>query len=59
MASPNQRLVPSAAAPEFGLALEADDFLSQAAVSTALISVFRGEFCDAILRGVLEEALVF
>jgi CRP-like cAMP-binding protein len=31
------------------LPLELDDFLSQAAVSTALVSVFRGKFCDAIL----------
>ncbi len=48
MASPNQRLVRPATS---GLEapLEFDDSVSQAAVSTALISVFRGKFCDAIL----------
>ena len=49
MASPNQRLVQAAAKSGLELPLEADDSLSQAAVSTALISVFRGKFCDAIL----------
>jgi CRP-like cAMP-binding protein len=49
MASPNQRFVPSAVNREFELSLELDDLLSQAAVSTALVSVFRGKFCDAIL----------
>jgi CRP/FNR family transcriptional regulator, cyclic AMP receptor protein len=49
MASPIQRLVQAAAKGGLELLLEADDSLSQAAVSTALISVFRGKFCDAIL----------
>lgn len=49
MASPNQRLVRSSLNREFELSLEPEDFLSQAAVSTALVSVFRGKFCDAIL----------
>src|SRR5467141_283889 len=49
MASPNQRLVQPAARNGLELPLELDDFLSQAAVSTALVSVFRGKFCDAIL----------
>jgi CRP-like cAMP-binding protein len=49
MASPNQRLVQPAARSGLELPLELDDFLSQAAVSTALVSVFRGKFCDAIL----------
>ena len=49
MASPNQRLVQAAAKSGLELPLEVDDSLSQAAVSTALISVFRGKFCDAIL----------
>jgi CRP/FNR family transcriptional regulator, cyclic AMP receptor protein len=49
MASPNARLTQSL--PKTGLALPVDleDSLSQAAVSTALISIFRGKFCDAIL----------
>jgi CRP/FNR family cyclic AMP-dependent transcriptional regulator len=49
MASPNHRLVQSAARSGLELPLELDDSLSQAAVSTALVSVFRGKFCDAIL----------
>src|SRR6202158_4445841 len=49
MASPNQRLVQAPAKSGLELPLEVDDSLSQAAVSTALISVFRGKFCDAIL----------
>lgn len=49
MASPNQRSVQPAARSGLELPLEVDDSLSQAAVSTALISVFRGKFCDAIL----------
>src|ERR1700687_1083335 len=49
MASPNQRLVQAAAKSGLELPLEVDDSLSQAAVSTALVSVFRGKFCDAIL----------
>jgi len=49
MASPNRRFTQSAANREFALPFEPDDFFSQAAVSTALISVFRGKFCDAIL----------
>ncbi len=48
MASPNRRFTQSAASPEFA-PVELDGFFSQAAVSTALISVFRGKFCDAIL----------
>ena len=48
MASPSQRLLQSAA--KSGLELPGElDSLSQAAVSTALLSVFRGKFCDAIL----------
>jgi hypothetical protein len=31
------------------LPLELDDSVSQAAVSVALVAVFRGKFCDAIL----------
>jgi CRP/FNR family cyclic AMP-dependent transcriptional regulator len=49
MASPRQRLVQSAPTSELKLSLGFEDSLSQAAVSTALISVFRGKFCDAIL----------
>ena len=49
MASPKQRLVPPATKSGLDLRLEIDDSASQAAVSTALISVFRGRFCDAIL----------
>ena len=49
MASPNHRLVQPATKSELGLPIGFDDFTSQAAVSTALVSVFRGKFCDAIL----------
>src|SRR6266849_4232706 len=49
MASPTHRLIQAAAKGGLELPLEVDDSLSQAAVSTALISVFRGKFCDAIL----------
>jgi len=49
MASPNHRLVQSSVKNGLELPIELDDLLSQAAVSTALISVFRGKFCDAIL----------
>jgi CRP-like cAMP-binding protein len=49
MASPNHRLVQPSAKRALELPLGFDDSLSQAAVSTALISVFRGKFCDAIL----------
>jgi CRP/FNR family cyclic AMP-dependent transcriptional regulator len=49
MASPKQRLVPPAAWSTLDLPIGFDDSVSQAAVSTALISVFRGKFCDAIL----------
>lgn len=45
MASSSHRLAKSA----FELPSGFDDSLSQAAVSTALVSVFRGKFCDAIL----------
>ena len=49
MASPNQHLVQPATDSELGLFTGFDDPLSQSAVSTALVSVFRGKFCDAIL----------
>ncbi len=49
MASPKQRLVITVAKSELDLPIGLDDSISQAAVSTALISVFRGKFCDAIL----------
>jgi CRP-like cAMP-binding protein len=49
MASPNHRLVQPATKSELELPIGFDDFTSQAAVSTALVSVFRGKFCDAIL----------
>jgi CRP/FNR family transcriptional regulator, cyclic AMP receptor protein len=49
MVAPNHRVVQPAANSGLELSLELDDSLSQAAVSTALISVFRGKFCDAIL----------
>ena len=49
MASPDHRLDQQPANSGLELPLELDDFLSQAAVSTALVSVFRGKFCDAIL----------
>src|ERR1700682_1253365 len=49
MASPNYRLIQPAARSGLELPIDFDDSLSQAAVSTALVSVFRGKFCDAIL----------
>jgi len=49
MASPNHRLVHPSAKSAFELPFGFDDSLSQAAVSTALVSVFRGKFCEAIL----------
>jgi CRP/FNR family cyclic AMP-dependent transcriptional regulator len=49
MASPKHRLVPSAAKSELELSVEFEDSPTQAALSTALISVFRGKFCDAVL----------
>jgi CRP/FNR family transcriptional regulator, cyclic AMP receptor protein len=49
MASPNHHLVQPATQSELELPIGFDDSLSQAAVSTALVSVFRGKFCDAIL----------
>src|SRR3984893_7247386 len=49
MASPNYRLIQPAARSELELPVGFDDSLSQAAVSTALVSVFRGKFCEAIL----------
>jgi len=49
MASPNHRLIQPAARSGLELPIDFDDSLSQAAVSTALVSVFRGKFCDAIL----------
>jgi CRP/FNR family transcriptional regulator, cyclic AMP receptor protein len=42
-------LVQPATKSELELPIGFDDSLSQAAVSTALVSVFRGKFCDAIL----------
>jgi hypothetical protein len=44
MVSPNQPFVPSAVKTESELSLELNDSLTQAAVSTALVSVFRGKF---------------
>jgi CRP/FNR family transcriptional regulator, cyclic AMP receptor protein len=49
MASSDHRIVQPSSKSGLELPLELDDVLSQAAVSTALISVFRGKFCDAIL----------
>jgi CRP/FNR family cyclic AMP-dependent transcriptional regulator len=49
MATPRQRLVQPATKNELEPPLGFDDSVSQAAVSTALLSVFRGKFCDAIL----------
>src|SRR5947208_12744594 len=49
MASPNQRLVQPATKSEADLGISFDGLISQAALSTALVSVFRGKFCDAIL----------
>jgi len=49
MTSPNQRVIQPAAQSEREMFIGLDDFLAQAAVSTALVSVFRGRFCDAIL----------
>jgi CRP/FNR family transcriptional regulator len=49
MASPDHRMVQPAAKSGIELVLGSDDSFSQAAVSTALVSVFRGKFCDAIL----------
>ena len=49
MKSPNQNLVQLAASSEFEHPLRFDDSISRAAVSVALISAFRGKFCDAIL----------
>src|SRR5207244_13093506 len=49
MASPNQRLVQPATKSEADLGISFDGLISQAALSTALVSVFRGKFCEAIL----------
>jgi CRP/FNR family transcriptional regulator, cyclic AMP receptor protein len=49
MASFDSRDVQPASMNEPGMHLVSDDSLSQAAVSAALVSVFRGKFCDAIL----------
>lgn len=50
MASPNHRFVQAAAGRGRTLSIGFDDStICQAAVSTALVSVFRGKFCDAIL----------
>ena len=49
MASSKQRLVQPGTYSELELSIGFDDPLSQSAVSTALVSVFRGKFCDAIL----------
>lgn len=48
MASPNQPFAQPATG-DLELNIGLDDSFSQAAVSTALVSVFRGKFCDAIL----------
>lgn len=48
MASPNQPFA-QPATRDLELNIGLDDSFSQAAVSTALVSVFRGKFCDAIL----------
>lgn len=49
MASSSHRNDPTAAGSELELPRGFDDFSSQAAVSTALVAIFRGKFCDAIL----------
>jgi len=49
MASTTRRLIQSAAKTGLELPVELEDSLSQAAVSTALVSVFRCKFWDAIL----------
>ena len=49
MASPNHRLIRPAARDGVELPIGFADSMSQAAVSTALVSVFRGKFCDALL----------
>lgn len=49
MAPPTHRLVQPAPTNGLELSLGFDDPISQAAVSTALVSVFRGKFCDALL----------
>src|SRR6202140_31473 len=49
MTSPTHRLLQPAGKSGLERPLEVDNSLSQAAVSTALVSVFRGKFCDAIL----------
>jgi CRP/FNR family cyclic AMP-dependent transcriptional regulator len=49
MASSKYRIVPPAGKSGLEMPLDLGDSLSLAAVSTALISVFRGRFCDAIL----------
>lgn len=49
MASSDFPIIRPAVRSGLELPLELEDSLSQAAVSTALISVFRGKFCDAIL----------
>jgi CRP-like cAMP-binding protein len=49
MASPNHHLVQPAVTTGLELSLGLDDSISQAAVSSALVSVFRGKFCDVIL----------
>ena len=49
MASPNQSWVQPTAKNALELPVGIDASVSQAAVSTALVAVFRGKFCDAIL----------
>jgi hypothetical protein len=49
MASPNQRLVQPAPKSELELSSGFDDSLFPAAVSTPLVSVFRGKFCDSAI----------
>ncbi len=51
MASPRTRAVETAAKSGRELPIGTDDSIRQAALSTALSSVFRGRFCDAILPG--------
>ena len=45
----DQRILQPAAWTEVELPVRSDGFVSQAAVSSAFVSVFRGKFCDAIL----------
>lgn len=49
MASSQSRIVHPVSEKRLELPFELDESISQAAVSAALVSVFRGKFCDAIL----------